>query len=30
MWKVGNPLEQGTMVGPIINKIQFEKVLKYI
>ena len=28
--KMGNPMDLGTQVGPVTNKPQFEKVLKYI
>jgi (Z)-2-((N-methylformamido)methylene)-5-hydroxybutyrolactone dehydrogenase len=28
--KMGNPMDLGTQVGPVTNKPQFEKILKYI
>jgi acyl-CoA reductase-like NAD-dependent aldehyde dehydrogenase len=28
--KMGNPMDPGTQVGPVTNKPQFEKILKYI
>jgi (Z)-2-((N-methylformamido)methylene)-5-hydroxybutyrolactone dehydrogenase len=28
--KMGNPMDAGTQIGPVTNKPQFEKILKYI
>jgi len=30
LWKVGDPLTEGSLHGPLADEIQFEKVLKYL
>jgi RHH-type proline utilization regulon transcriptional repressor/proline dehydrogenase/delta 1-pyrroline-5-carboxylate dehydrogenase len=29
-WKVGNPAEPGTLVGPVIDEIAYKRILEYI